>query len=208
MRNRILKSAARLFRTKGYRATTMRSISEVVGILSGSIFHHFASKEQILVEIMHDAAKSMCERADDIANGAQMPADKLRGLIALQLDCLLGEAKRDFYAVLISEWRELNSPSKVPLTAMRQRYFAAWQRVLDDCAQSGLLRADAHATLFALHGAINWANTWLKPSGKLQLDDYRLVLERLALSDRAFGTPVEQLGETGQRYRASSSLAI
>jgi AcrR family transcriptional regulator len=211
MRNRILKCAARMFRTKGYRATTIRSISEVVGILSGSIFHHFASKEQILLEIMHDAALSMCERADDIANGPQVPAEKLRGLIALQLDCLLGEAKRDFYAVLISEWREVKSPNKLPLTAMRQRYFAAWQRVLDDCERAGLLRADSRATLFALHGAINWTNTWLKQSGKLQIDDYRLVLEKLALADQAPGAAVEhvdEIGSGGQRYRASSSLAI
>ena len=46
------------------RGTTTRAISEVVGILSGSLFHYFKSKDQMLFEIMHDAADSMCARAD------------------------------------------------------------------------------------------------------------------------------------------------
>ncbi len=189
MRDKILRCAARLFRTKGYRATTTRAISEVVGILSGSLFHHFASKEQMLLEIMHEAASSMCARADEIANAVQTPVERLRGLIALQLDCLLGEARRDFYAVLISEWREVRTSNRLPLTAMRRRYFSAWLRVLEDCARAGILRADPQATAFALHGAINWANTWFKPSGRLSLDEYARILEQLALIDAVLVKP-------------------
>jgi AcrR family transcriptional regulator len=186
MRDKILLCAARLFRTKGYRATTTRAISEVVGILSGSLFHHFASKEQMLLEIMHEAASSMCGEADEIANRVQTPMERLRGLIALQLDCLLGEAKRDFYAVLISEWREIKAANKLPLTALRRRYFSAWLKVLEDCAAAGVLRGDPRTTAFALHGAINWANTWFKASGSISLAEYSLRLEELALIDPVF----------------------
>jgi AcrR family transcriptional regulator len=194
MRDKILLCAARLFRIKGFRATTARAISKVVGILSGSLFHHFASKEQMLLEIMHEAASSMCAQADVIANGVQTPVERLRGLIALQLDCLLGEAKRDFYAVLISEWREINASNRLPLTALRRRYFSAWLRVLEDCAAAGVLRGDPRTTAFALHGAINWANTWFKPSGSISLADYGLRLEQLALIDQVFVGPELERG--------------
>jgi TetR/AcrR family transcriptional regulator, cholesterol catabolism regulator len=186
MRDQILRCAARFFRHKGYHATTLRAISKVVGILSGSLFHHFVSKEQMLLEIMHEAASSMCVRADEIADAKDMaPKKRLRGLIALQLDCLLSEGKGDFYAVLISEWREVKASKRLPLTAMRRRYFRAWHRVLEDCDRAGILRVDPDTTLLALHGAINWANTWFKASGRLSLDDYARLLERLVLVDGA-----------------------
>ncbi|TMJ43828.1 MAG: helix-turn-helix transcriptional regulator, partial [Alphaproteobacteria bacterium] len=44
----IVSAAAKVFRTKGYHAATVRDIAEEVGILKGSLYHHFASKEELL----------------------------------------------------------------------------------------------------------------------------------------------------------------
>src|SRR5215472_3760224 len=44
--------AAELFAQKGYRATTVREIADAAGILSGSLYHHFDSKESIGDEIL------------------------------------------------------------------------------------------------------------------------------------------------------------
>lgn len=180
-RTRILRTAARLFRTRGYRGTTIRAISEQVGILSGSLFHHFSSKEQMLVEIMRNAAQSLCIRAEEEVAASSNPRERLQRLIRLQLDCLLGEDTRDFYSVLVSEWRELNQSAKPPLTVLRRRYFAVWQDVLLQCRRAGLLRTDPVATQFALHGAINWTNTWLRSSGRLSREEYAALLEQLVL---------------------------
>src|SRR5882757_5262030 len=65
-RERILRAAAHLFRTRGYRGTTTRAISEIVGMLSGSLFHYFKSKEQMLFEVMHEGALSVCVRGDAV----------------------------------------------------------------------------------------------------------------------------------------------
>ena len=185
MRENILRAAAHLFRHRGYHGTTIRAISENVGILSGSLFHYFESKERILLEIMHEAAISMCTSADVVAAADRSPIARLRGLIILQLECLLEVSTGDLFAVLISEWREVNASDKVPLTAFRKRYFAAWNKVLEDCAQMNVLRTEPHATLFALHGAINWANTWYQPTGRLTVPEYARLLERMALTDTA-----------------------
>jgi AcrR family transcriptional regulator len=181
MRNRILSAAARLFSQKGYRGTTTRAISEVVGILSGSLFHYFASKDQMLFEIMREAAHSMCVRAETVVTSATEPRAQFRGLLRLQLDCMIGEQSRDFYAVLISEWRELAPQYKPRLTELRKRYFDVWHSVLDTCEQQGMLRAEARTAQLVLHGAINWSNTWFRHDGRLSLEQYAEVLERLAL---------------------------
>ncbi|MCW8978209.1 MAG: TetR/AcrR family transcriptional regulator, partial [Marinobacter sp.] len=51
-RGRLLTEAARLFREKGYERTTVRDLAAAVGIQSGSLFHHFRTKEEILKAVM------------------------------------------------------------------------------------------------------------------------------------------------------------
>jgi TetR/AcrR family transcriptional regulator, cholesterol catabolism regulator len=48
----MLQLAGELFAQKGYRATTVREIADAAGILSGSLYHHFDSKESIGDEIL------------------------------------------------------------------------------------------------------------------------------------------------------------
>lgn len=188
-RQRILNAAARLFRERGFHATTTRAISEIVGILSGSLFHYFKSKEQMLLEVMNDAAVQLCVRAENAVEAATTPRARLRALLRLQLDCLLGEDTRDYYAVLIAEWRELDAAAKPALKALRARYASVWDTVLKECARAGLLRSDAHVTQFVLHGAINWSTTWFKPDGRLTRDDYAQILEDLVLEREAVQRP-------------------
>ena len=61
-RGRLLSAAAQLFRDKGYERTTVRDIAAVVGIQSGSIFHHFKTKEEILFAVMEEVIHFNTER--------------------------------------------------------------------------------------------------------------------------------------------------
>jgi AcrR family transcriptional regulator len=176
-----LDAAAHLFRKRGFRATTIRAISDVVGILSGSLFHYFRSKDQMLFEVMHEAATQLCDKAEAAVAAVSSPRDRLRALIRVQLDCLTGEGTRDYYAVMIAEWRELDAAAKPVLTVQRTQYSAIWHTVLEQCARAGLLRSEPHSLQFVLHGAINWASTWFKPGGRLSTHDYAQILEDLVL---------------------------
>lgn len=191
-RQRILEAAASLLRERGYHATTTRAISKIVGMLSGSLFHYFDSKPQILFEVMHQAATSLCQRADAVAAASSSPLEQLRGLIRLQLHSLIDDETRDFYAVLIGEWRELDPEAKAALMVFRTRYTAVWHQALEACAARGLLRGDAHTLQLVLHGAINWASTWFKPDGRMSLDEYAAVLERLVLEAPGSGAAVPE----------------
>src|SRR3954447_9814517 len=51
-RAHLLELAGALFAEKGFRATTVREIADAAGILSGSLYHHFSSKESIADEIL------------------------------------------------------------------------------------------------------------------------------------------------------------
>ncbi|MFZ5511120.1 MAG: TetR/AcrR family transcriptional regulator [Pseudomonadota bacterium] len=184
-RERILNAAAKLFRDQGYQRTTVREIADRVGILSGSLFHHFRTKEDMLLEIMREAALSICIRAEEVASRATTPLTALRDLIRLELDCVVGEDRKDYHAVLFLEWREVPEPAKPEFTMLRRRYARIWHGVLDLCMDKGWLRCEPGAALRILHGAMNGAMIWFKPSGTYTAEEYGDILVRLVLKDDA-----------------------
>src|SRR6201996_3039282 len=57
----IRRTAARLFERRGYAATTISDIAEAAGILPGSLYHHFASKEDIAVDLLTSYSQALAE---------------------------------------------------------------------------------------------------------------------------------------------------
>ena len=69
-RGKLLQSAAHLFRNKGFERTTVRDLASAVGILSGSIFHHFKSKDEILRAVMEETDGPSLEPPDEAGRSA------------------------------------------------------------------------------------------------------------------------------------------
>jgi TetR/AcrR family transcriptional regulator, cholesterol catabolism regulator len=84
-RQQILDTATTVFAEKGIVAATVRDISERAGILSGSLYHHFASKEEMIVEILTPVITSQVEEFDRIVALVDDPTEILRQVIASEL---------------------------------------------------------------------------------------------------------------------------
>lgn len=180
-RERILNAAAHLFRERGYKGTTVRDIADAVGILSGSLFHHFQSKEEILHEIMREAAFSACVRAEKIMEDEAEPLQQLRELVRLELDMIVSETRKDYHAVLFFEWRDAPESAKAELARLRKRYFHCWQQALEGCERAALLRCEARAAGLILHGALGGAMTWFRPQGHYSAQAFGDILTRLVI---------------------------
>ncbi|MFN3955820.1 MAG: TetR/AcrR family transcriptional regulator [Pararhodobacter sp.] len=177
-RGRLLAAAARLFRTKGYAATTVRDIGAETGILSGSLFYHFRSKEEILFTVMETVIAAMRQ---DLAAELTRAGDcraKIRALLAVELAYLHGPAS-DATAVLFHEWRALSPARRAVLLAGRNAYFGEWERVLGEARDAGLTRMEPEILRQFLHGALAWTSFWYRPSGSLTPD--ALVNQALVL---------------------------
>src|SRR5690606_35866151 len=92
-RGKLLSAAARLFREQGYDRTTVRDIAAAVGIQSGSIFHHFASKEDILFAVTMEVIRFNTERMRLATEGVADPEQRLRGLIRAELQSIVGDTR-------------------------------------------------------------------------------------------------------------------
>lgn len=178
-RERILNCAASMFRQRGFKSTTVRDIAGEVGILSGSLFHHFQSKEEILLEIMREAAFTICVRAEKVLEDVPAPQQQLRELVRLELEAIVGGARKDYHAVLFFEWRDVPEAAKPELTRMQKRYNRSWRRAAEACHAAGLLCCEAEAAVLILQGAVRGAMTWFRPNGRYSTEEFGDILTAL-----------------------------
>lgn len=163
----ILQAAAQVFRRKGYHAASMQDIANAVGLQKASLYHHFASKQDILLEILDQALDLLIGDMLAIVDSDQTPEAKLRQAMASYIDRVTHQA--DLAAVLHLEHRSLDARKRVRHIARRDRYDALWRTLVRQGVEAGVFRrVDETIVTFALLGIQNWMITWYRPDGRLK----------------------------------------
>nr|WP_279653394.1 TetR/AcrR family transcriptional regulator [Pseudomonas morbosilactucae] len=177
-RGKLLQTAAHLFRNKGYERTTVRDLASAVGIQSGSIFHHFKSKDDILRAVMQETIlyNTALMRADLAEAGSVR--ERVLALIRCELQSIMG-GSGEAMAVLVYEWRSLSPEGQAAVLALRDIYEQIWLQVLGEAKDAGFIKGDVFITRRFLTGALSWTTTWFRPQGSLTLE--QLADEALTL---------------------------
>ncbi|MDB5979705.1 MAG: TetR family transcriptional regulator [Pseudomonas sp.] len=168
-RGKLLQVAAHLFRNKGYERTTVRDLASAVGIQSGSIFHHFKSKDEILRSVMEETVRyntALMHAALAEADGVR---ERVLALIRCELQSIMG-GSGEAMAVLVYEWRSLSAEGQAQVLALRDIYEALWLQVLGEAKDVGYIRGDVFITRRFLTGALSWTTTWFRAQGSMTLD--------------------------------------
>ena len=169
-REELLRVSARLFRQKGFDGTTIRDISTAAGMHSGSPFYHFKTKQDILVAVMEQGLAEGLRKSEAVMALALSSEQRLVRLIRSHLGTIL-EDGNDFIPVLLYDWRSLSPANRRRIVALKDRYDALWQRMIDELRAAGHMAGDAQLARLLLLGAVNWSGTWYRPGGRLSLDE-------------------------------------
>ena len=177
-RHDILQVAAGLFRHRGYERTSVRQIADALGIKSGSLFYHFASKEEILVAVMEEGIRDVFGAVQvGVANERQLP-QRLLAMVRCHLAGLLGP-NLDALMVLVYEWRSLSAPAMRRVLEWRNRYEDLWDRELSAAAARRWVDADTLLVRQTVLGALNWTGQWYRSDRRLQVDELALRMFEL-----------------------------
>lgn len=176
----LLNKAAHLFRERGYERTTVRDIGREVGILPGSIFHHFSTKDEILKTVMRESIILNLSRMRAALEGAETVEDRLRALIGWELYATNGETG-EAWAVLVYEWRSLSAAGQAEMLALRDAYEGLWLTVLEEARARGLISMEPSLLRRLITGALNWSAHWYRPGGELTLADLTEEVLQLVL---------------------------
>jgi AcrR family transcriptional regulator len=175
-RDAILDAAVELFSDRGYHGTSVRDIAHESGMLSGSLYAHIRSKEDLLHEIVTRAGREFVAGVEQVV-AADLPADeKLREALRAHIRVVAGSI--DEARVFLHEWRALAGPRLAEVRGLRRRYERLWAGVIEEGIAAGLFRSvdPRFARLVALSAA-NWTYQWYDPDGPLGPDE---VADRFA----------------------------
>ncbi|MFN3579477.1 MAG: TetR/AcrR family transcriptional regulator [Pseudomonas sp.] len=169
-RGRLLQAAAHLFASKGFERTTVRDLAAAVGIQSGSIFHHFKSKDEILRAVMEETIHCNTALMRAALEGLEDPQQRLLALIRCELHSIMG-GTGEAMSVLVYEWRSLSGEGQALILSLRDCYEALWLEVLEQARSAGLVQVEPFILRRLLTGALSWTITWFRPSGEMSVDE-------------------------------------
>ena len=154
----ILDAAARLFREKGYAVTSMRDIAAAVGMLAGSLYYHFASKDELLVAVYGEGVRRISAAVDAALARDLPPWPRLEAACAAHLCALLEDSD---YAQVVIRVRPDDAPAAAArLVALRDQYESLFAQALDKLPLAP--RTDRRSLRLMLLGALNWSQTWYR----------------------------------------------
>jgi TetR/AcrR family transcriptional regulator, cholesterol catabolism regulator len=143
----ILASAAEMFARKGIGATTVREIADAVGVLSGSLYHHFESKDAIVEEILTGYLDAIQARYGEVLDSGKPPAECLHDLVLTSLQV----AAEQPYATAIyqNELHYLREQERfASVLAGASNVQRTWLLVIEKGVADGSFRADIEPRVF------------------------------------------------------------
>ncbi len=161
-------AALRLFRDKGYHATSMRDIAAEVGINKGSLYSYIRSKEDLLIPFFERAMGLLLVEIEAIsANQTLTPTERLKR--AIKAHILNVTENLDILTVYLSEWRQLTADSLTTVRQQRERYAALFLAIIEDGIKRGEFRAlDPRISALGMIGMCNYLFRWYRPDGRLE----------------------------------------
>jgi AcrR family transcriptional regulator len=172
-RKEILEIAGRQFAEKGYGEATVRDIGEAAGILSGSLYRHFDSKESILEELLRSYLDELVELYEPITVETEgSAAAALQKLI--RLACEIVRAHRVEVLILHDNYRMFHRVSRFTFVrVMQRRINSFWLRVLEEGRATGEFRREMNPKLATrvILGGIETTVRWYDPRGQFTPDE-------------------------------------
>ncbi len=167
-RDELLELAATMFAERGLRATTVRDIADSAGILSGSLYHHFSSKEEMVDEVLRGFLDWLFERYQQIVATEPNPLERLKGLFMASFEAI--EDRHAQVVIYQDEAKRLSSQERFSYVDERNKeQRKMWIDVLNQGIEEGYFRPDIDVDLvYRFIRDTTWVSVrWYQPGGPL-----------------------------------------
>lgn len=166
----IREAGLKLIYEHGFEAMSLRQLADEVGLQSGSLYNHIASKQGLLFEIVREHMEDLSTRLDEALAGPADPAARLEAFCRLHLTYHM--TRRAQVVIANMELRSLDPENRAAIVAMRDAYEARLTEILRDGAAAGAFRVeDARVATFAIIAMLTGICMWYRPDGRLGQED-------------------------------------
>ncbi|MCC6866421.1 MAG: TetR family transcriptional regulator [Ignavibacteria bacterium] len=169
-KEQIFKAAAKLFRKKGYEASTMRELAKMLGIEAASLYSHIKSKDELLETICFRMADELLRAIDEVNDLYFNAEEKLATAIKNHIKIITGDM--DSSTVFLRDWRRLQEPRKSDFIKLRNKYEFGFTQILINGENENVFKAhDKKFAVLTILSAVNWVTEWYNPNGSMTPDE-------------------------------------
>lgn len=155
----IITKAARLFREKGYSATSMRDLAEHVGVEAASLYNHISSKAEILQDICFKAANKFMTHISEVEAAQQTSIEKLDAILRFHIRQMVTNYEEVY--VMDREWKHLTDPYLSNMQSQRRSYRQRIAAIIEQGIRNGeIKKIDAPTAVLILLHAVSGIESW------------------------------------------------
>ena len=179
-KSEIRRTAKRLFKERGYAATSMRDLAKEVGIEAASLYNHLSSKEELLNEMCFDIADQFFNAFKAATNSEKSPSKKLKAAIKAHIGVIANNL--DASTVFFHEWNFLKDPDLSKFKSMRHQYEMGFREIIQNgIADKDFKEVNLKVAVFTIFSALNATYDLYKSSEKLTQDEIAESISNLLL---------------------------
>lgn len=167
--SRAREAALGLFARHGYAAVSMREIASEVGVGAGALYNHFATKQDLLVELMIAHMEALLGAWAEIDSADANAEERLEAFSRFHIQFHADRADEVFVAYM--ELRSLERPNFHRIEKMRREYEAELEAILKEGAETGAFRIeDPRVAAMAIIAMLTGVTSWYRQSGRLSAE--------------------------------------
>jgi AcrR family transcriptional regulator len=165
----LIAAAGRVFRRKGYSASTVRDIAAEAGVALGGLYRHFSSKDEFVARVLADGMREISHAVSTAMEKAS-PQASFRDRVCAGMKAQIHAMRRhgESYDEAVRYQRSSTAPASVWKDYREEvdKYRLFWKRVFESAQRDGFVRVDASSTIltFYLLGAVTWVIQWQNPN--------------------------------------------
>ena len=180
-RAEICRTAAQIFRERGFDATSVSDIARALGMTKAGLYHYFTSKEALLFEIMSFGLDRVRDEVVVPVRAVHDPETRLRQIVIRH--ARITTRARGAVAQLVDETRALPPAARKKIEQRMRVYFDLIRDTLGELKAAGRLRdIDPTVAAFSMLGMILWLPRWFRQGGRITHDRVAAEIADLALS--------------------------
>ncbi len=170
-KEQVIRSAAQLFREKGYAASSMRDLAQKLGIEAASLYSHIKSKEEILQSLCFDMATEFRKSLQEVESKNVSASEKLKLGIIGHIQVMAKDLVAS--AVFMNEHRHLSQPFLRDFLLLRINYINRFKDIIEQGIASGEFKenVDKKLAVMTLFSSLNWMPMWYDPQSNIMPAD-------------------------------------
>lgn len=179
----IIKKAAHLFKIRGFAATGMRELADVIGMEAPSLYNYIGSKSELLYSVCFKIARVFINHLDEVERTEDDSIKKMKSVIRFHIRMML----KNFDEVYVAnhEWKHLKEPYLSEFLTLRRNYEKRMIAIAEKGMKKGeIKKGQPKIIIFTLLSAVRGLELWHR--NKKNISDSTLENNMIALLTTGF----------------------